>query len=112
MIKTMDLVEMVAEKTRAALTRKEPAIRDFFDIRYIKNNSDFDFENEEFKKLVDLKLKEVKYKYSLEENHNLLVKQIDKELKPILNEISDFDFEKIYKFILTFKTKKDETKNK
>ncbi|NOZ43857.1 MAG: nucleotidyl transferase AbiEii/AbiGii toxin family protein [bacterium] len=33
-IRVMDLDEIFAEKTRAALTRKEPAIRDFFDIHY------------------------------------------------------------------------------
>jgi Zn-dependent M32 family carboxypeptidase len=101
----MNLVEMVAEKIRASLTRKDPAIRDFFDIRYIKNNSDFDFTNEKFKEIVELKLKEVEYKYSLEENYNLLIKQIETDLKPVLNEISDFNFEEIYKFILTFKKK-------
>ena len=31
-IDCLSLEEMVAEKIRAALTRKEPAIRDFFDI--------------------------------------------------------------------------------
>ena len=34
----LSLEEMMAEKTRAALTRREPAIRDFFDIRYVKKS--------------------------------------------------------------------------
>ena len=102
-IKTMNLKEMLAEKIRAALTRSTPAIRDFFDIWYVKNNSNFNFEDIEFKKIVNLKLKEVDYKYSLEENYNLLVKQIETDLKPVLNQEFNFDFNKIYNFILTFK---------
>lgn len=42
-INCIDLKESVAEKLRASLTRTTPAIRDFFDIWYIKNNSDFNF---------------------------------------------------------------------
>ncbi|MDD3646691.1 MAG: nucleotidyl transferase AbiEii/AbiGii toxin family protein [Candidatus Gracilibacteria bacterium] len=45
-IKCIDIKEAVAEKLRAGLTRKESAIRDFFDIWFIKNNSAFDFEDE------------------------------------------------------------------
>jgi len=105
-IKTMNLKEMLAEKIRAALTRSTPAIRDFFDIWYVKNNSDFNFEDIEFKKIVDLKLKEVDYKYSLEENYDLLVKQIETDLKPVLNQEFNFNFNKIYNFILTFKSNK------
>lgn len=35
-IQCLALEEMMAEKMRAALTRRVPAIRDFFDIRYVK----------------------------------------------------------------------------
>lgn len=48
-------------------------------------------------------MKEVDFRYTLEENYKLLVKQIQTDLKPVLNEEFDFDFEDIYKFILTFK---------
>ena len=102
-IKTMNLKEMIAEKLRASLTRKTPAIRDFFDIWYIKNNSKFDFNDSEFKKIVEFKLKEVNFEYSLEENYDLLVKQIETDLKPVLNEEFKFNFDEIYKFILIFK---------
>lgn len=102
-INCIDLKESTAEKLRAALTRRTPAIRDFFDIWYIKYNSDFDFENEEFKYLVELKLKEVDFEYTLEENYDLLVKQIETDLKPVLNEEFDFNFDDIYKIILSFK---------
>lgn len=102
-INCIDLKESVAEKLRAWLTRKEPAIRDFFDIWYIKNNSNFDFKDLEFIELVNIKLKEVDFEYSLEENYNSLVKQIETDLKPVLNENFDFNFDEIYNFILTFK---------
>ncbi len=103
MIKTMNLKEMLAEKLIATLTRKIPAIRDFFDIWYVRKFSDFDFEDTEFKKLVELKLKEVNFEYSLEENYDFLKKQIETDLKPVLIEEFDFNFDKIYKFILNFK---------
>ncbi|MDD4151840.1 MAG: nucleotidyl transferase AbiEii/AbiGii toxin family protein, partial [Candidatus Gracilibacteria bacterium] len=97
-INCINLQEALAEKLRASLTRKEPAIRDFFDIWYVKNNSNFDFENEEFKKLLDIKLKETDYKYTLEENFENLKKQVQTDLKPVLNNDFSFDFEEIYDF--------------
>lgn len=102
-INCINLHESLAEKLRASLTRKEPAIRDFFDIWYVKTNSDFDFENIEFRKLLDIKLKEVDYKYTLEENFDNLKKQVQTDLKPVLNDDFLFNFEEIYKFILSFK---------
>jgi len=99
----MNLKEMLAEKLRAALTRKTPAIRDFFDIWYVKNNSNFDFEEQEFKKILKIKLEEVDFEYSLEQNFELLKKQIQTDLKPVLNEKYDFNFDEIYNFILGFK---------
>lgn len=102
-INCIDLKESMSEKLRASLTRTTPAIRDFFDIWYVKNNSNFDFFENDFKKLVDIKLKEVDYKYTLEDNFKLLTKQIKTDLKPVLNEEFNFNFEKIYDFVLTFK---------
>lgn len=102
-INCINLQEALAEKLRASLTRWTPAIRDFFDIWFVKNNSDFDFENEDFKKLLDIKLKEVDYKYTLEENFENLKKQVQTDLKPVLNDDFSFDFEEIYDFILSFK---------
>lgn len=102
-INCIDLKESVSEKLRASLTRRTPAIRDFFDIWYIKNNSNFDFEDVEFINLVELKLKEVNFEYTLEENYDLLTKQISTDLKPVLNDDFEFNFDEIYNFILTFK---------
>lgn len=102
-INCIDLQESVAEKIRASLTRKVPAIRDFFDIWYIKNNSNFDFKNEKFKNLVISKLTEVNFEYTLEKNYTFLQNQIKTDLEPVLNENTHFDFDEIYNFILEFK---------
>ncbi len=102
-IKTMNLEEMLAEKIRASLTRIQPAIRDFFDIWYAKNNSDIDFNDKNFKKLVNIKLEEVGFKYTLEWNYENLKKQIETDLEPVLNEKFNFDFDGVYKFVLEFK---------
>ncbi len=102
-INCINLTEAMAEKLRASLTRWVPAIRDFFDIWFVKTNSDFDFENEEFNKLLDIKLKEVDYKYTLDSNFENLKKQIITDLKPVLNDDFSFNFMEIYDFILSFK---------
>ena len=102
-INCIDIKESTAEKLRAWLTRSIPAIRDFFDIWYIKNNSDFDFNSQEFLKLVYIKLEESNFEYTLDNKKDILKKQIDIELKPVLNEEFDFNFEEIFEFILTFK---------
>ena len=101
-IRCVDLKEMLAEKIRASLTRSTPAIRDLFDIWYVKEYSDFNFTDKEFLKLVDIKLSEVNYKYTLEDSYELLKKQIDTDLKPVLNKDFLFDFDFSFKFILSF----------
>ncbi len=103
-INCINLQESIAEKVRASLTRKSPAIRDFFDIWYIKNHSDFDFKDFDFLKLVKIKLEEENYNYTAnEDNYKKLLKQIETDLKPVLNNKFDFDLESIYNFILNFK---------
>ncbi len=104
-INCIDIKEAVAEKIRAWLTRKTPAIRDFFDIRYIKHNSDFDFQDPELKKLIIKKLEDVNFEYTLDKdnNYDLLERQIETDLKPVLKDKFDFNLPEIYKFILDFK---------
>lgn len=102
-IACINLSEALAEKIRAALTRKTPAIRDFFDVWYVQHNSDFDFHDTIFKKLVDIKLAEVDYDYTLEWEYKLLEKQIQTDLIPVLHQDYDFSLRKIYDFILNFK---------
>ncbi|EKD44166.1 MAG: hypothetical protein ACD_71C00222G0025 [uncultured bacterium (gcode 4)] len=102
-ISCIDLRESLAEKMRAALTRGAPAIRDFFDIWYVKQYSAFDFSNPDFRELVHTKLQEVGYLYTLDEHYELLQKQIITDLRPVLSDEHNFDFPGIYDFILTFK---------
>ena len=106
-ISCIDLKEAVAEKIRAGLTRRIPAIRDFFDIWYIKNNSDFNFTDPILKDLIIKKLAEVNFAYTLDKdsNYQMLEKQIKTELDPVLKRNTDFHFDlpEIYNFILSFK---------
>ncbi len=101
-IQVMNLDEIFAEKIRAALTRTEPAIRDFFDIHYAKQKW-FDFES--IKDLITQKLVEIDYKYIIDDIEEELKKQVKTELEPVLKLETDFDFNlpEIYKFILDFK---------
>ena len=102
-IHCINLQESLAEKLRAALTRWTPAIRDFFDIWYIKEHSDFNFKDQKFLDLVDIKLAEQEQKYSLDDHYENLVQQIETDLEPVLYKNFDFNFQEIYTFILTFK---------
>lgn len=100
-INCLSLQEMMAEKMRAALTRQYPAIRDFFDIRYVKSQG-FDFGT--IRSLIDNKVDESDTWYTLQDSYADLKTQIPDKLNPVLwKNISSFDFDEIYKFILTFK---------
>lgn len=102
-IRCINLTEALAEKMRAALTRREPAIRDFFDIWYTRKVGGFDFTDTLFIKILREKLAEVGYVYTLEENREVLKKQIQTDLKPVLTDDFWFDFDEIYDFILSYK---------
>ncbi len=65
--------------------------------------SDFDFASEAFRGLLRDKLGEVEYLYTLEENRELLVRQITTDLRPVLTDDFGFDFDSIYTFILSCK---------
>ncbi len=71
---------------RAALTRREPAIRDFFDIWYAREVGGFDFSSSIFLEILRVKLAEVDYAYTLEDNTSLLEKQIITDLRPVLTD--------------------------
>ncbi len=55
-VASMALDEAYAEKVRAALTRKEPAIRDLFDIDFAEQKLELDLRDSEFLELVRAKL--------------------------------------------------------
>lgn len=103
-ITCMEFNEIVAEKTRASLTRIQPAIRDFFDVWYIKNFAKFDFNK--VMDLIEIKLKEANHIYTIDKSFDLLEKQIETDLKPVLKKNFEFDLKEIFEFIKQLKTKK------
>lgn len=56
-VSTLSMEEAIAEKLRAALTRLEPAIRDFFDIDYLVSQHKVDLADQHLHKLIAEKLK-------------------------------------------------------
>lgn len=103
-ISCIDLTESIAEKMRAALTRREPAIRDFFDIWYMLSFAGVYFvNNSQFQSLLKNKLAEVDFAYTLETNYDLLKRQIETDLRPVLTQNYGFDFDTSYAFILSHK---------
>jgi len=95
----ISLEEAVAEKIRACLTRKNPAIRDFFDLWFIKYYSEMDLTGTSFIHLVQNKIKESSGIIDIDELYLILMKQIEEELKPTINKIYEFDLENIISFI-------------
>jgi hypothetical protein len=92
----MSLHETVAEKIRDTLTKKTPLYHDFYDIWYIKNNSDFDFEDTDFNKILFIKLKQKDFKYT--ENYDELKKYISSEII-VNNQNLDCNLDEIYEFL-------------
>ena len=100
-IACLSLEEMMAEKMRAALTRQFPAIRDFFDIRYVKNQG-FDFTS--IQDLIAHKVAESEGGYTIDDHYDALRIQIENDLDPVLGKkYPDFDLDQIYDFVLSFK---------
>jgi predicted nucleotidyltransferase component of viral defense system len=56
-VRALSVQEAYAEKIRAALTRKEPAIRDFFDIAHAQRRGLVDFGSQTMRELVAAKLR-------------------------------------------------------
>ncbi len=95
--------EATAEKFRAALTRREAAIRDFYDLDYLARKHGLKPEDEE---LITL----VKYKLTVPGNEPIdigvdrlthLRRQLDSRLKPVLRErdFSEFDLDRAYEMV-------------
>ena len=89
---TLSMEEAIAEKLRAALTRLEPAIRDFFDIDYLASQHKVDLADQHLHKLIAEKLKvpgnpPIDLSSARKEK---LKTQINTELKPVLRP-SDFE---------------------
>ncbi len=102
-VKAMSFFEAYAEKFRAALTRREPAIRDFYDIYFAIKNEYLDINDHKLLDFIDKKLQ-------VPGNENLdisssrnddLEKQLDTQLKPVLrkSDFDDFDLDKTFEIV-------------
>jgi predicted nucleotidyltransferase component of viral defense system len=91
-VHAMEMREAYAEKVRAALTRKEPAIRDLFDLFHAARKMRLDLDDHDFLDMVKEKLNvpgnasvDISLKYKRE-----LDRQLEGQLRPVLRP-ADFD---------------------
>jgi len=97
------LKELVSEKLKAAITRRDFAIRDYYDLWNIAKTK-FDFKDKDFIKLFNKKLKTEKYRgdykrnFGLsEETITLLNRQIETDLLPVIRIGESFNLEQVFK---------------
>ena len=91
-VQAMDMKEAYAEKVRAALTRREPAIRDLFDLFYAARKMKLDLDDRDFLILVKQKLDvpgNIQFEISVEYKQEL-IRQLEGQLRPVLRP-ADFD---------------------
>jgi predicted nucleotidyltransferase component of viral defense system len=96
--------EAYAEKARAALSRREPAVRDFYDFDYAIRTGRVDPTAGEFVALVRQKLAvpgNDRIDLS-EERREQLQRQVETELKPVLRpgDFEAFDFERAFSSVV------------
>ena len=96
-VNSLSLQEAMAEKFRAALTRREAAIRDFYDIYYAISNLDISIQSNDFVELVKTKLaipgnEDINLS---DDRLEILRAQEKSELEPVLRpaDFSNFDLE-------------------
>ena len=102
-IVVLTLEETYAEKLRAALTRREPAIRDFYDIDYAVSRLDVNLEEPHLVGLLKKKLQvpdNDEIDVSIARKKELL-SQLETQLKPVLrsSDYDMFDFERAFRMI-------------
>lgn len=103
-VTTLNIVEAYAEKMRAALSRREPAIRDLFDIDFAMREQKVDFFEPSFHQLLLQKLKtsgngEIK----LDDGRMVqMLAQVETELRPVLrpDDFERFEFEGSWKELI------------
>jgi hypothetical protein len=101
--------EAYAEKFRAALSRRDPAIRDYFDIDYAIRNLGLNPAEDNFLRLVKNKLavpgNDIIKDFANQKQ--VLRQQLETELKPVLRseDYNDFDLDRAYNFISDIYTK-------
>jgi len=101
-ILSLTLNEIVAEKLKAAITRRDVAIRDYYDLWFI-SEARFDFKSKHFLSIFNKKLEEEKYRANYSHNFGLnqksielLNKQISTELIPVIRIGETFDLNKVF----------------
>jgi predicted nucleotidyltransferase component of viral defense system len=103
-VRCIEKMEALAEKFRAALSRREPAIRDFFDIDYAVRKGGLRTDDAN---LID----RVGQKLAIPGNDpvdvsktrcDALRRQVDAELRPVLreSEFSEFDLARVFKIVV------------
>jgi len=110
---SLSLEEAVAEKLKASITRKDVAIRDYYDLWYIAK-SGFDFYQDKFIKLLKKKLAAEGYKGEPSQNFGLnqekeaiLRRQVETDLMPVVRDGEKFDLDKFFiRFIQILSDKK------
>jgi len=100
-VRSIGMIEALAEKFRAALSRREPAIRDFFDIDYAVRKSGLRPDEAHFIDQVGLKLAIPGNEPVDVSDRRLdaLRRQVDAELRPVLRDrdFSEFDLDRAFK---------------
>jgi hypothetical protein len=103
LVPCIDRMEALAEKFRAALSRREPAIRDFFDIDYAARKGGLDSDRTDF-------VEQVRRKLAIPGNDppdvsegrlRALRRQVQAELRPVLREaeFAEFDLDRAFKLV-------------
>jgi predicted nucleotidyltransferase component of viral defense system len=103
-LRCISKMEAFAEKFRAALTRRDVAIRDFYDIDYALRKLDLPIEDREFIRLVRQKLSVLGNPQVdvSQPRLEILRQQLEGQLRPVLREkdYSDFDLERAIQTVI------------
>lgn len=102
-VRAMALREAYAEKFRAAMTRKEPAVRDFFDLFHAVREGGLDSHDPDFLSMVKAKLDvpgNDPVDVSAARKHEL-DRQLEGQLKPVLRpaDFAGFDLEEAFELV-------------
>ncbi|MBC8402869.1 MAG: nucleotidyl transferase AbiEii/AbiGii toxin family protein [Candidatus Marinimicrobia bacterium] len=108
-VQVMNLQEALAEKVRAALTRREPAIRDYYDLFLAAQTYSVDFFNIAFLQMVETKLEvpgNEPIDVSLDKKEELN-RQLETQLKPVLqtHDFEKFDLDQAFQMVVKIAAK-------
>ena len=108
-VQVMNVEEAFAEKVRAALTRREPAIRDFYDLQLAVDSKKVDLFNPGFLEMVTAKLivpGNDQINVSMERKEEL-DHQLETQLKPVLrtHDFEKFNLDHVFQMVLEIAAK-------